>query len=128
MASLRSPNRKRSSAEIEAIALISQGLLELERLKWAADDVSIASLAQAIDALELGAYDSARRLAGQARTEHIQPPDTSDRAHAIVQALALDHLKARFLRLAARGGAAAASPPGDRPFPGGPLVNFPPPR
>lgn len=104
-------SRKRPDAEIEAIALISQALIELERLKWAAEDASIAALAQAVDALELGAHEQARRLARRSLAEHTGAPDTPDRARTIVQALALDQLRARFLRLVAGGAAPGALRP-----------------
>jgi hypothetical protein len=94
--------RRRSSAEAAAIALVSEALLELVHLPGGADDLRIVGLAQAIGALELGAYDSVQELTARSRTEGVSLPAGMDRAHTIVRALALEHLRERFLKVAAR--------------------------
>jgi hypothetical protein len=101
----RSTHRRkalRPQPEIEAISLIADCLFDLER-RARVTDAQIALLAKAIDALELGAYEAAAPLTGEARQlrrEPTEPDAHADRAHALVQSLALNHLRAKFLRLA----------------------------
>lgn len=98
----RSTHRRkapRPQSEIEAISLIADCLFDLER-HARVTDAQIALLAKAIDALELGAYDAAPPLIGEARLAHRETEGRADRAHALVQRLALNHLRAKFLRLA----------------------------
>ena len=99
----RSPHRRkapRSPREIEAVSLIADCLFDLERREHVTD-AQIVLLAKAIDALELGAYEAAAPLTGEARL----PPRADaiariDRGHALVQSLALNHLRSKFMRLA----------------------------
>jgi len=100
--------RRRPRAEVEAIALVSEALFELGQMERSADDLRIVGLAQAIGALELGAFEAVPALMARSRTEDVTLPAGLDRAHAIVRALAVEHLRARFLHLAAGGGATAA--------------------
>lgn len=76
-------------------------MLELSQLERSVDDLQIVGLAQAIGALELGAYEAVPQLTAKSRTEDVALPVGLDRAHMIVRALALEHLRARFLHLAA---------------------------
>lgn len=94
--------RQKSAAEIEAVSRVADCLFELERREVLADE-QILLLAQAIDALELGAFEAAAPLTDQARAAGPQPVDLAgprDRARALVQGLALKHLRGKFLRLA----------------------------
>lgn len=96
----RRRNPARSQPEIEAVSLIADCLLDLER-RERVTDAQILLLAKAIDALELGAYEAAAPLTGEARLpQRAEALARVDRAHALVQTMALDHLRAKFLRLA----------------------------
>jgi hypothetical protein len=92
----------KSPAEIEAIASVSQSLLALERAAGLAD-AQLVALAQAIDAMELGAFDAARALAAQSLLRQDAEVAVA-RAHIVVQELALAHLSHKFMRLAAGDG------------------------
>lgn len=94
--------RAKSPEEIEAIAIVSQSLLALERAAGRAD-VQIVALAEAIDAVELGAFDAARGLAARSLLRHDAEVAVA-RAHIVVQELALAHLSHKFTRLAAGDG------------------------
>jgi hypothetical protein len=90
--------RRRSAAEIEAVSRIAECLLDLER-RDDRSDPQIALLAQAIDALALGAFEAVAPVTEEARAA--PPAAPPGRAHALVQDLALRHLRGKFLRLAA---------------------------
>jgi hypothetical protein len=97
--------RQKSAAEIEAVSRIADCLLDLER-RDARSDRQIQFLAQAVDALELGAFEAVSPLTDEARAAPPGAPTAAppDRAHALVQGLALDHLRRKFLRLVAGTG------------------------
>jgi hypothetical protein len=105
--------RTRSAAEIEAIASVSQSLLALERAAGLAD-AQIAALAQAIDAMELGAFDTARALAAQSLLRQDAEVAVGP-AHVLVQGLALEYLSQKFMRLAAGGDDERGHPRGRPP-------------
>jgi hypothetical protein len=94
--------RQKSAAEIEAVSRVADCLFDLER-RDVLTDAQIVLLAQAIDALELGAFEAAPPLTDQARAAEAAPGAVAgprDRARALVQGLALKHLRGKFLRLA----------------------------
>ena len=93
--------RAKSAEEIEAIASVSQSLLTLERAAGVAD-AQIVALAKAIDAMELGAFETARSLAAQSLLRQDAEVAVAQ-AHLLVQGLALDLLSRKFMRLAAGG-------------------------
>ncbi len=94
--------RQKSAAEIEAVSRVADCLFELERREVLADE-QLLLLAQAIDALELGAFEAAVPLTDRARAAGPAPGDVAaqgGRARALVQGLALKHLRGKLLRLA----------------------------
>lgn len=95
--------RRRSSVEVEAVSRIADCLMDFER-RGATSDRQIQCLAQALDALELGAFDAVSPLTDEALAAASAPNPPADRAHALVQGLALDHLRRKFLRLVAGSG------------------------
>ena len=94
--------RQKTAAEIEAHSSVADCLFDFERRDMLTDE-QILLLAQAIDALELGAFEAAPPLTDQARAAGPAPgaaAGTRDRARALVQELALKHLRGKFLRFA----------------------------
>jgi hypothetical protein len=94
-----SSRRPKSSVEVEAVAIISECLRALERAPAEPSDLQIVTLAQAINALELGDFDGARSIATAALVPPEPDPAIRERAQTLVRSLALTHLGRRFLSL-----------------------------
>jgi len=95
------PRRPKSATEIEAVATLAQTLMALERGERDLTDAQIVAIARAIDALELGAFETALTLV----EELPAPGEAGDpRAHDVARTIALRKLRQHFLRLVAGSG------------------------